>query len=263
MKDYYEILGITKEATQREIRNAYRRLVVLYHPDKNPDPAAQEKIRDINLAYDVLGDEEKRRAYDLRFVTAWTEMIREEPVTPRHRDPRYRRKPPGYRPPPKPTQHDLMVNYLPYTIYICYAGLLLTSLLFVDRILPFKVTQEEILLVYSTHSARNHDKMYDVITTSWGKKIIVYNGEAERFLTETELKVITTRLFAIPMEVVGITTHETLELAYIYRNFIFFPLFLFVTSLLAVILRKKVEFSFNMSIVNAIVLILNLYFIFH
>ena len=65
MEDLYEVLGITKTATQSEIKSAYRKLAVKYHPDKNPgDKAAEEKFKKITAAYDVLSDETKRRQYD-------------------------------------------------------------------------------------------------------------------------------------------------------------------------------------------------------
>ncbi len=64
-RDYYEILGIAKSATQEEIKKAYRKLAVQYHPDKNPnDKSAEEKFKEIGEAYDVVGDEQKRAAYD-------------------------------------------------------------------------------------------------------------------------------------------------------------------------------------------------------
>jgi len=64
--NYYEILGVQKTATQEEIKKAYRNLAFKYHPDRNPDnPAAEEKLKQINAAYDVLGDEAKRKNYDL------------------------------------------------------------------------------------------------------------------------------------------------------------------------------------------------------
>ena len=64
--DYYEILGVQKTATADEIKKAYRKLAFQYHPDKNPgDKAAEEKFKQISAAYDILGDEEKRRNYDL------------------------------------------------------------------------------------------------------------------------------------------------------------------------------------------------------
>lgn len=66
-KDYYEILGVPRNATQEEIKRAYRRLAMQYHPDRNPDRRewAEQKFREINEAYSVLGDPEKRRMYDL------------------------------------------------------------------------------------------------------------------------------------------------------------------------------------------------------
>ena len=64
-RDYYQILGVGRTATEKEIKTAYRKLAQRYHPDKNPgDKAAEEKFKEIIEAYDVLGDPQKRARYD-------------------------------------------------------------------------------------------------------------------------------------------------------------------------------------------------------
>ncbi len=64
-RDYYEILGVSRTATKEEIKKAYRRLALKYHPDRNPgDKEAEEKFKEAAEAYEVLSDDEKRRIYD-------------------------------------------------------------------------------------------------------------------------------------------------------------------------------------------------------
>ena len=62
--DYYDVLGVSREATGDEIKKAFRRLARAHHPDVNPDPAAQERFKEIARAYEVLSDAEKRQMYD-------------------------------------------------------------------------------------------------------------------------------------------------------------------------------------------------------
>src|SRR5712671_3071176 len=64
-QDFYDILGVSKSADADELKRAYRKLAMQYHPDRNPsDKSAEQKFKDINEAYDVLKDDQKRAAYD-------------------------------------------------------------------------------------------------------------------------------------------------------------------------------------------------------
>jgi len=64
-KDFYEVLGVNQDASEEEIKKAYRKLAMKYHPDRNPDnPSAEEKFKEAKEAYEILSDAQKRAAYD-------------------------------------------------------------------------------------------------------------------------------------------------------------------------------------------------------
>ncbi|MDD5788762.1 MAG: DnaJ domain-containing protein, partial [Bacteroidales bacterium] len=64
-RDYYEVLGVGKDASEDEIKKAYRKIAIKYHPDRNPgDKEAEDKFKEAAEAYDVLHDPQKRQQYD-------------------------------------------------------------------------------------------------------------------------------------------------------------------------------------------------------
>jgi molecular chaperone DnaJ len=85
-QDYYEILGVRRDATPEEIKKAYRKLALKYHPDKNPgNKEAEARFKEIANAYSVLSDSEKRKAYDARGReglrdTGWQEFVTTEDI---------------------------------------------------------------------------------------------------------------------------------------------------------------------------------------
>jgi curved DNA-binding protein len=76
VKDYYQTLGVNKNASQEDIKKAFRKLARKHHPDVNPgDAAAEDRVKEINEAYEVLSDEDKRKKYD-RFGSQWQQYER-------------------------------------------------------------------------------------------------------------------------------------------------------------------------------------------
>lgn len=254
MKDYYKTLGVSSSATASEIKKAFRNLAVRYHPDKNPSPDAKSRFQEINEAYDVLGDAGKRATYDARIANPLAELF-QQPVK-RHRDPAYHRRRKASqapRPQEPPASYILMRDSLQYVIWISRMGFLVATLFFVDYFLPYQHEQESITDIYSMRS-RNRD-VYYVVETNTGKEIKIYEN-ISGFAVGSRITTATTAIYSTVMSVS--TPTGTYKSGHMYRTLIFFPIILFINSLLALIYRKRVEFCFNLNVTACILLIINL-----
>jgi curved DNA-binding protein CbpA len=256
MKNYYALLGVPFTASADEIKRAFRKLAVKYHPDKNPDPAAEAHFKDITEAYDILGDWEKRKMYDLQ----WENPFKPAPVPPPkpHRDPKYRPKPPGYKAPKTRTTRDLMAEYLPYIRWTSWAGIAIVTLLALDFVLPYTMTQEKLLRVKQVTRERSNSFQYMLFFTESGKEIRSYNYDSRYLAEEEEIRFYETKIFRTVMYLSDKGPTLELKVGYIYRALVFFPIVLLVTSVLGVLYRREIEFPFNLSIVNATLLIITL-----
>ncbi|MBL6447981.1 DnaJ domain-containing protein [Fulvivirga sp. 29W222] len=146
MKDYYSILQVNREASKKEIKEAYRKLALLYHPDTSSQPGTSEKFHDISEAYEVLENEEKRLQYDslLRSIESTAHKI-------------YKKK---KRPQPHSTAEQLTKEeydesirpYLKYSILLSRVAFAFCMFLFLDYYLPSKTTLDIVSAVEKNYT---------------------------------------------------------------------------------------------------------------
>lgn len=132
MKNYYFILGVNIYARDEDIKRAYRQLALQYHPDVNRSPEAEAKFKEINEAYEVLGDQQRKLLYDQMLVGIEPEVVRSPQP---HRDPRYRPKSAEYirkvRAEKKP-HFEFMKAHLRYAQLASRLALLFAAVLLAD-----------------------------------------------------------------------------------------------------------------------------------
>jgi DnaJ domain len=251
--DYYQTLGVKYSATQEEIKRAYRKLAVLYHPDKNNDPSAENIFKNINEAYDVLGDPVKKNMYDLRFTTAFTQAPYEE--TPRHRDPAYRRQPGVRRKSDRERLKDLMRQYMPWATRITWLCFAFALLILIDFSLPNRIDHEKIIETNVRRTyARNYSTTWWVIKTDGGHTVDMPYELSDHFPTGREVDISVTWLFDVPRTVKAETLAVRLKKS-IYGNFLFAPIALLFFSTLGLVFRKNIEYGFNLSVTSLLIFI--------
>ncbi|MBX2942895.1 MAG: DnaJ domain-containing protein [Cyclobacteriaceae bacterium] len=258
MEDYYQILGISPRATQLEVRHSFRKLAVLYHPDKNNTKEGEERFKEINQAYEVLSNPKKREQYDLSIANGYSSPSAAQSI---HRDPAYKRRQraPYTQREARQSAQELMAEYLPIFRWICYVALLVTVTVAIDYSLPFEehtMDIEEINRVYRT--GRGGGMMYDhdELITKNGIIIELRDADVPYFKSTPSISIQQTLLFRKIVTAAIPSGEYKIRVAAIYGNLFFISIILFVSSLLGVIMRNRIEFSFNLSIVSFVLLII-------
>jgi curved DNA-binding protein CbpA len=252
VKDYYEILGVAPSASETEIKRAFRRLAVQYHPDKNSSSEAKPRFQEINEAYGILGDREKRAGYDARLVNPFQEIFTEPVRT--HRDPAYRRAKPFRKKEPPPSWF-LMRDSIKYVLWISRIGVVFATLFFLDYFLPYQQQQDRIVEI---RSGRGRDgNSYYTIYSARGERFQVFQARGANFTAGTDIWLGVTPIFGSVMTVTNSAGTFDTWVA-MYSTLIFFPILLFVNSLLALLYRRRMEFCFNLSVTAFVLLVISL-----
>jgi len=246
-----------------EIKRIYRRLALLYHPDKNPHPSAEQIFKEINEAYDTLGDEEKRRNYDFRLQNQFAEIF-QQPQGPMHRDPAYRRRKTRHYPPRerRPSNLELIKENLHYFSWLNWAGLIMTILFLLDYSFPSQTAREKISEIHRVDLSRRSNG-YDLVITSAGRKVRMYNRSAVFFYHQEEMFIEYTPILHIVLEVSNANRTYVTYVGGIYNAVFLFPIALFIVSFLGILFRKNPEYSFNFSIGSGLLIMLVIYLIFN
>jgi curved DNA-binding protein CbpA len=256
MKDYYETLGVSRYASAQEIKIAFRRLAIAYHPDRNPSKEAEVFIKEIIAAYEVLGDAGLRGQYDsLIFNDA---LVDNPPANRPHRDPRYQRRPPNpnYKSPKQKTL-EMMTMYIAYALFASWCAVGFSLLLVLDFCLPLQKQTEVIRAFELTRGSSAK------LVTMQGNEFSISTKGSGKFRAGHSVTVSYSSLLNVPVLMSVDQNPEARRVrGTIYGNFIFMPVIFLMTALTGVIYRKGTMFRFNLGIVNAILFVLNFIILF-
>jgi curved DNA-binding protein CbpA len=256
LKNYYFILGVTIYARDSEIKSRYRKLALKYHPDKNSSADAESVFKEINEAYEVLSDPQRKLLYDQMLIGI------EPPVqlaAPPHRDPRYRPKPPGFvhqRNSMRERIFDFMSRNLKYAVWISRATFLFSIMLLIDFSLSPKSDSQRILDRESVYGGRYSSLKVRIDN---GSTLTISGKDAAKFRIGTDVILYSSPLLSVPIKMEdklkGVVARFPVS---IYGNFVFVPLVLLFTSLLGTFYRKGVEHRFNLGVMNLLLLFFTL-----
>jgi curved DNA-binding protein CbpA len=264
MKNYYITLGVLPTASAAEIKRAYRKLAILYHPDKNPSATAEQFFKEVNEAYDVLGDAQKRITYDYRVQNP---VYSSSPTsyTNQHRDPRYRRTTSHNKKSTSEQQRakELIIEYAPQFKKVCRITVYITMLMLSDYLLP----RAQVWELYERHVYISEDRRSSAISsikifTTAGSSFRVNSRYGQLFIASDSL-LLYRSLIAGKVTKVENTQRITAPVnTSIYGNFIFAPVALLIMSAIGTFRNWNAEFNFNAGIICVLLFLLTVIFFF-
>lgn len=255
MKDYYAILEVPKTASSNSIRDAYRRLAKKYHPDVNSEPNAENFFKEVNEAYETLGDPEKRAHYD-RPSYSFTEAPSSKPV---HRDRAYQRRQ------PQPDHESdtqrlkrLSEEYKKYFVWLCRFGLAFSLLIGLDVILPATVSKEQIL---ESNYIRSRRETTLHLRTNKGREIVLGQSAYQRLKDVNENGVIHLKISTIFSTVLCIQNQsgeQSIWIEWLYSTLSFFPIVLFMASLIGLVFKRRTEIVLNCGTISLLLSLISM-----
>jgi DnaJ domain len=259
LKNYYFVLGLNVYARDAEIKSTYRKLALTYHPDKNPSPNAESIFKEINEAYEILSDPERKLLYDQMLVGIEPEI---QPTTQPHRDPRYRPKPPGFvyqRNSLRERLFDFMNSYLKYAVWVSRLALFFSIILVVDYSMK---PAKEIQQIVDKKSVYDGGISSVKVQMDNGHSLTLAGKDANKFGVGKAIALYSSPLLSIPVKMEDENLHLVAHVPVsIYGNFIFVPLVLLLTSLVGAFYWKGIEFRFNLGVMNFLLLLFNFLFL--
>lgn len=264
MKSYYEILRINRHASEHEIKRAYRRLAVLFHPDRNNSEEAIRLFQEINEAHEVLSDPLKRANYDRLLQHGGVVGPEPSPQTQWHRDPAYRRRQQGYRPPKTGPSEKLlmMLHLLKFMRTISWIGVGYCLVLMIDYWLPSRISTEHVLPASSGKSSWQFHHVPNLLVTEKGHQFPIPYAGVDFFPVDSEVDVVSSRMLNLLIRVEAQDDRFIIDsLATIYQNLMIAPILLLLVSIAGLLVKDGIEFRFNILISICILLGFNLIFL--
>jgi hypothetical protein len=270
MKDYYQILRVPRSASASEIKKAYRALAVKFHPDKNPAGNTVVLFQEINEAYEVLSDIDKKFVYDQRYDNRHPTTDFYETVATQTRQ--KQRRPPMYE--QKRRYATTIIDftaYVPFFKVINWAGFILCILLIFDYSFAYKLKNQQILDINYEDEVNAYLTTHDTplvpddlpihvetskhtFTMNFSKIIGISKGDV--------VDVYVTPLFGIARWVEVKNKAFAVAPHYgVYNTFIFLPLCLFILTCLGLFVDRGPRFIVDMGAGALIFLILTIIFI--